>query len=205
MRHIIFDFDGTLADSFPLFIELSQELVGMKVSAADIERYRNMPSRAILREIKIPLYRFPRLLVKGKAQMMKRMSDVKPFHGLNKVVNELAADPQTKLYVVSSNSAGIINSFLDTNQLTDNFASIYGNVGLFSKAQAIKKVMKRENFNVADAVYVGDEVRDIEAAKKVGIPIVSVTWGYNGRKLLELYNPNHIVDTPAELKKVLNG
>jgi phosphoglycolate phosphatase len=205
MKHIIFDFDGTLADSLPLFIELGQELVGITISPEDIERYRNMPSRDILKEVKVPIYRFPALLVKGKAQMMKRMNEVKAFPGLNDIVERLGADPQNKLYVVSSNSAGIINSFLATNDLSDNFASIYGNVGLFSKAQAIKKVMKREGFKAADSIYIGDEVRDIEAAQKVGIPIISVTWGFNGRQLLEKYHPNHLVDKPKQITDILNG
>jgi phosphoglycolate phosphatase-like HAD superfamily hydrolase len=205
MRHIIFDFDGTLADSLPLFIELGQELTGIQITPEDVGRYRNMPSRDILKEVKVPIYRFPALLVKGKALMMKRMNEVKAFPGLNEVVESLGADPQNKLYVVSSNSAGIINSFLKTNGLSDNFASIYGNVGLFSKAQAIKKVMKREGFGVADSVYIGDEVRDIEAAQKVGMPIVSVTWGFNGRQLLEKSKPIYLVDTPKEIAKIING
>jgi phosphoglycolate phosphatase-like HAD superfamily hydrolase len=205
MKHIIFDFDGTLADSLPLFIELAQELVGITISHDDIERYRNMPSKEILKEVKVPIYRFPALLVKGKAQMMKRMSEVKAFPGLNDVVRQLGADSQNKLYVVSSNSAGIINSFLATNNLSQNFASIYGNVGLFSKAQAIKKVMKREGFDVTESVYIGDEVRDIEAAHKVGMPIISVTWGFNGRQLLERSNPNHLIDLPKEITRIING
>lgn len=205
MRHVIFDFDGTLADSLPLFIELAQELVGVTISQDDIERYRNMPSREILKEVKVPIYRFPSLLVKGKALMMKRMNEVKAFPGLNGVVEELGANSGRKLYVVSSNSAGIINSFLETNNLSDNFASIYGNVGLFSKAQAIKKVMKREGFDISDSVYIGDEVRDIEAAQKVGMPIISVTWGFNGKKLLEKSKPNYLIDKPEEILKIVNG
>lgn len=205
MRHVIFDFDGTLADSLPLFIELAQELVGVTISQDDIERYRNMPSREILKEVKVPIYRFPSLLVKGKAMMMKRMNEVKAFPGLNSVVEQLGTHSERKLYVVSSNSAGIINSFLETNNLSDNFASIYGNVGLFSKAQAIKKVMKREGFDVTDSVYIGDEVRDIEAAQKVGMPIISVTWGFNGKKLLEKSKPNYLVDKPQEILTIVNG
>lgn len=205
MRHIIFDFDGTLADSLPLFIELAQELVGVQISPENIERYRNMPSREILKEVKVPIYRFPALLVKGKALMMKRMNEVKAFPGLNEVVEQLGADSNNKLYVVSSNSTGIISSFLDTNNLSDNFESIYGNVGLFSKAQAIKKVMKREGFDISDSVYVGDEVRDIEAAHKVGMPIISVTWGFNGRQLLEKSKPTYIIDSPKGIIKIVKG
>lgn len=204
MKHIIFDFDGTLADSLPLVIDIAQDMLGITINKADIEQYRNLTALQVLKIAKIPLWRLPSLLVKGRAIMAKRTDEIQIFEGLDVIIKDLATEDR-KLYVLSSNGAGIITRFLIDNGIRSYFSAVYGNVGLFSKAQAIKKVMKREGFNVEDTIYVGDEVRDIEAAKKVGLPIISVTWGYNGKKILKQYKPDYLVDTPAKIDEIVNG
>lgn len=48
-------------------------------------------------------------------------------------------------------------------------------------------------------MYVGDEVRDIDAAKAVGLISVAVCWGFNSRFALEKAQPSFIADNPEEL------
>lgn len=204
MKHIVFDFDGTLADSMPVIISIAEDILGRTLNVDDIQRYRNMTAKEVLKDAKIPLYKVPGYLVKGRPLMLRRMGEVKLFKGLEQVLQDLY-DKDYALFVVSSNSVGVINKFLKQHQLEGYFQGIYGNVGLFSKAQAIKKVLKREGFSVDDAVYVGDEVRDIEAAKKIGMPIISVTWGYNGTELLKKYKPDYLVDKPSGITKAIYG
>lgn len=204
MKYVVFDFDGTLADSLPLVLSIAEEMLGITLSKTEIEHYRNLTAMQVLKLAKIPLWKVPSLLVKGRPMMSHRLAEVELFPGLELVLRELTERGHS-LYVVSSNSAGIINRFLDQHKIGSYFTSVYGNVGLFSKAQAIKKVMKREGFTRDDAVYIGDEVRDIEAAKKVGMPIISVTWGYNGEKILKSYNPDHLVKVPKDILKVIHG
>ncbi len=203
MRYLIFDFDGTLADSLPVIIEIAEDMLGIEITQNDIDRYRNMTAKQILKEARIPLYRVPRLLVRGKALMSSRVNEVVMFKGLEPVIKQLAEDHV--LYVVSSNGIGIISSFLERNKIDQYFSNIYGNVGLFSKAQAIKRVMKREQFEASKSIYIGDEVRDIEAAKKIGMPIISVTWGYNGKEILRKYQPDYLVDSPRALQKTIKA
>lgn len=203
MRHIIFDFDGTLADSLPIVIDIAKKSLNIELNNNQIERLRNMSAKQVLKEVRIPIYKVPSLLIKGRPLLQKRMGDVKVFSGLSKVVKTLFNDDY-RLYVVSSNSVGIINRFLGDNNLRQYFSGVYGNVGIFSKAQALKKVMKREGFSVENSVYVGDEVRDIEAAKKIKMSIISVTWGYNGKKVLSSYEPDYLAESPSDLLKFIN-
>lgn len=203
MKNIIFDFDGTLANTLPVVVDIAEGILGQEVSSTDIAKYRNMTIKSILKEARIPMYKIPGLLVKGRPLLQKRMSEVDLFDGLEGVIKELSAD--YSLYIVSSNGLGIITKFLENYKLKKYFKRIYGNVGIFSKAQAVKKVMKREGFSIGDALYVGDEVRDIEAAKKIGLPIISVTWGYNGDKILKSYNPEYLASRPTDIIKIING
>ena len=55
----------------------------------------------------------------------------------------------------------------------------------------------------SEVAFVGDEVRDVEAARKVGMTVVAVTWGINSRQGLADANPDFLVDTAEELIKLL--
>lgn len=198
MKQVIFDFDGSIANSLPVIIEIAEEMLGIEISKQDVERYRNMTAKQLLKEAKIPVYKLPGLLVKGRTILRKRTDEIEMFKGLDKVISNLSQDH--RLYVVSSNGLGIINAFLRDQKIEKYFKSVYGNVGIFSKAQSLKKVMKKEGFESQDAVYIGDEVRDIEAAKRVGMPIISVIWGYNGEEIITKYNPDFIAKKPSDIE-----
>lgn len=200
MKDIIFDFDGTLANSLPVMIDIAESLLQHKITKDDVSRYKNMTVKQILKEAKIPIYKVPGLLVKGRPLLQKRMNEVIIYKGLKQVLEKLI-DQNYNLYIVSSNSVGIINTFLVDNEIKQYFRKVYGNVGIFSKAQALKKVIKREMIDIDSAIYVGDEVRDIEAAKKIKIQIISVTWGYNGEQILSKYNPDFLAKSVEDILK----
>lgn len=204
MKYVVFDFDGTLADSLPIVLDIAEQIVGYGITKKEVEHYRNMTAKQIIKESGIPLYKVPAMLVKGKSLMLRRADQIQIFTGLLDVVADLSSS-NYRLIVVSSNNTGIINGFLQKYGIDKYFSGVYGNVGLFSKAQALRRVMKREGFVASDAIYVGDEVRDIEASKKAGMPVIAVTWGYNGKKILTKYKPDYLVETPAEISNILSN
>ncbi len=205
MRHIIFDFDGTLADSLPLVIEIAEELLGpLNLSESEKMRLRNMPMRAVLKESGIPYSKILRLVVKGRTMIKQRMDELKIIPGLGKEIKAIKKEGYM-LYVLSSNSESNIRSFLKRNELSDCFSDVQGNIGLFSKTSALKKFLKVKQIDKSDCLYVGDEVRDIDASKKLGIPIISVTWGFNGEQILKASVPDALVKTPSELIKAIKS
>jgi phosphoglycolate phosphatase-like HAD superfamily hydrolase len=107
--------------------------------------------------------------------------------------------------IISTNSTSNINSFLARCGFSGYFQSVYGSIGLLNKTSALKKILKKNSLKAVDAVYVGDEVRDIEAAKKVNVPVVSVTWGFNESDRLVKEGPMVVVRTRPELLKVLES
>jgi len=70
---------------------------------------------------------------------------------------------------------------------------------LFSKETKIKKIMDKHDLLPRDVIYIGDETRDIDSAKKAGVRSIAVTWGWNGRDLLRRHDPEYIVDTFEEI------
>lgn len=199
MKTLIFDFDGTLADSYELVIEIAYELTDLpRQSDAEVARLRHLPLLKAVREMRIPLRQVPRLLVKGRQRMLERIHEVHPFPGLPEVLHELH-DNGYRLLVTSSNSEHNVRSFLRTNELEVFFDGVYGNASIFNKASSLKKVLRREKLNPSDCFYIGDEVRDVVAASKVGMEPVAVAWGYQARAALEKYHPFAILDRPTDL------
>ncbi|PSB03825.1 HAD family hydrolase, partial [Merismopedia glauca] len=57
--------------------------------------------------------------------------------------------------------------------------------------------------NPAKVIYVGDETRDIEAARKSKIKAIAVCWGFNFREILAKYKPDFLIDRPSQLLEVV--
>lgn len=79
------------------------------------------------------------------------------------------------------------------------FSFIHAESTYFSKAYLIKKTLAKYQLDKSQAVYIGDETRDIDAAKKNHIISVAVTWGYNSEKTILKYEPSFIAKIPADI------
>jgi phosphoglycolate phosphatase-like HAD superfamily hydrolase len=106
------------------------------------------------------------------------------------------------LGIVTSNTEKNVLRFLEINHIT-SFDFIHDEKNIFGKGRTIKSVIKKYRLNKNEAVYVGDEVRDIEAAEKSGIRSISVSWGFNTKKLLQRHSASTIVNTPQELLQAI--
>jgi phosphoglycolate phosphatase len=202
MKTLIFDFDGTLADSFELVMDIAYELTNIpRQDEKEVARLRQLPLLKAVRELKIPLRLAPRLLVVGRQKMLERIHEVHPFPGIPEVLKELH-DNGYHLLVISSNSEHNVRSFLRTNELESFFDGVYGSASIFNKSSSLKKVMKKNTLDAADCFYIGDEVRDVTAAARVGMEPVAVTWGYQAREALAKYHPYALLDQPTDLLQV---
>src|SRR5689334_13072598 len=88
---VIFDFDGTLANSFDIVVDIfkSWSTRYVRVSDAEIERLRGMGARTVMKELHIPYWRAPWLLAKGRREMTRRLPEIELFTGLQKVLEAL--------------------------------------------------------------------------------------------------------------------
>lgn len=202
-KTLIFDFDGTLADSFELVMEITYELTGIKPpSEEEVARLRKLPLLKAAAVLHIPLRRAPRLLLKGRQMMLERIHEVHPFPGIPETLKQLHAQGY-HLLVISSNSEKNVRTFLRTHKLESFFDGVYGNASIFNKTGSLRRVMKRNQLQPEDCFYVGDEVRDIVAATKAKMEPVAVAWGYQAPEALAKHHPFALVREPQELLKLL--
>lgn len=195
---IIFDFDGTIANSMWLILSIGEELLDVQVTPEQIEEIRGLSAGQIVKHFHVPLIKVPKLLTRGRHIMKDRLHEVSVFDGMPALLHELHTGGY-ELHIMSSNSASNVRAFLRRHGLNEYFASINGSVGLLTKASALKKLIRKHNLSKNRVVYIGDEARDVEGAKKAHVPIISVGWGYNSPALLKSLKPDFFVNEPAEI------
>ena len=205
---VIFDFDGTLADSLPvavgIFNRLAPELGHRPVDPADLPALRSMPTRQFLRHHGISLWRLPRLVRRYHAAAASEADSLKLFAGLPEALAGLRAGG-ARLGVLSSNREDNIRRCLRANGVEELFAFVVGYPKLFGKGKALRRILKAEQIGAADVLYVGDEVRDVEAAQSAGVAVAAATWGFHAEPLLRASRPDFVIATPGELSALVAG
>ncbi|MET1033259.1 MAG: HAD hydrolase-like protein, partial [Candidatus Saccharimonadales bacterium] len=132
-KTLIFDFDGTIADSFELVIDIVYQLTGIPhQNEQEVARLRKLPLLKAAREMKIPFSRAPGLLLKGRQVMHDRISEVHPFVGVPETLHQLQ-EVGYHMLVMSSNSEQNVRTFLRANNLELYFDGVYGGASIFSK------------------------------------------------------------------------
>lgn len=203
---ILFDFDGTIADTYGAFVEivnnLSEEFGYKPVTDEELDRFKRLTSRQIVKESEISLIQIPFILKRVKDELSKKIGNLKIFPGLKSCLYQLNKEGY-RLGIVTSNDKNNVLTFLKNNQLDSIFEFIYGGTTLFGKHKIINKIIKENNLNRDQVAYVGDETRDISAAQKSNIKMIAVGWGFNAPEALEKHNPDVLVYHPQELLEAL--
>ncbi|HLB43343.1 MAG TPA: HAD hydrolase-like protein [Gammaproteobacteria bacterium] len=198
----IFDFDGTLVDNFNSAIEkfniLADEFNFKKIDPAKSINLKDLSSRELIKYLKIPLYKIPSALYKARKQMSSEISKLAPVSNLLHVLTKMY-DANFFLGIVTSNSKENVTSWLDSYKIKHFFHFIHVEPNYFGKNRVIKKVLKKYRMSKSHVFYIGDETRDIDAAKQNGIYSIAVTWGFNSEKILLQHQPHYIARNPNDL------
>lgn len=198
MATIIFDLDGTIADSFDFVADfLAEKKDGQHLDTREKRELYGLSMFAMARKMGHPWWRMIRLLFDGRKEMGKVITQVPVFSGVAEVIRKLNAEGH-ELFIVSSNTSQNIHTFLHHHNLQTYFLEVYGGASL-NKAKTLKTLLKEQSLEVETAVYVGDEKRDIKAAHAVNMRVVAVTWGFASQEDLRKQRPTAMVNTPREL------
>ena len=204
-KTVLFDFDGTLADTLyevvNIINSLSREFGYSKIKKKDIPKIRNKTAQEILKEAGISMFKLPFIVKRARLELNKVIEFLKPVQSIREVLLVLKKR-RYKLGIVTSNSKENVEKFLKKNNF-ELFDFIYSGSSIFGKHKLLKDTLKKQNLKPNEVIYVGDETRDIEAARKNQIKIIAVIWGFNSRKILENYHPDFLIDKPKELLEIL--
>ncbi len=203
---IIFDFDGTLADSFAVLLHIIQqhaEKFGYKsVDEADIARLKNSHWKEIIDEFEIGLAKIPFIMRFVLKEVEKQREYIPIFDGVADMLGTLHARGY-KLRILSSNKSTVVNAVLEKYGLENYFLSVHHSRNLFGKAKSLTTICRKFKLPKERVLYIGDEVRDIEGAQGAHIKVCAVLWGYNTRGILEQSKPDYMVASVDELLELL--
>lgn len=205
-RTVIFDFDGTLVDSLDVGFQVCNVVAprfGLRtVDRAEADTFREMSTREVFEYLGVPLRKLPGLVRAVRTEMARLMPSVLVFDGIVACLSTLS-ERGVQLGVVSSNSRENVRACLHHNRVLDSFDFVHTALNLFGKHRALRHVLRTRALAAPDVVYVGDEGRDVEAAHRCDVVGVAVSWGSKSRAQLRQHHPDHIVDSPDELTRLL--
>ncbi len=186
-----------------LFNELSEKYGGRKINKEDIAYLSDLSIPDRLRALNVPLHKLPALIIEGKREYKKAAVGLQPVEGIRDILFELK-DNGYSLGILSSNTTENIQRFLDFYDLTV-FDFIHSATNLFGKHKAITNMARKFQIDRNQMLYVGDELRDIQACKKIGVKIVAVTWGFDSAPLLAAAKPDFLCHSPEAFADLLRA
>lgn len=204
-RNVILDFDGTLVDSQSIFLSCINEL-GDAFGYGQIEpgpEFREKSAREVLTHVLGLLpEQLPCWAEKFKAQLSRNMERAVAVKGMREVLAVLGKDRWVG--IVTSNAEETVRHVL-TRDGIERVDFIWADAPIFEKDRAIEGLLAKQSLSPEETIYIGDEVRDIDACRKVGIKIIAVSWGFNSKAMLERKEPDYLVQTPTELLTILES
>ncbi len=200
---IIFDFDGTLADIEPIFLKVygvvAERYKLPAITEEELPALRSIGAKEFITDrLKISFWKLPFVLRSALAEYKKYRSEIKVFPGAKECIDTLR-QTGVRLGILSSNDVKNIKEILNRAEIQVDFVQ---HSSLFGKAKSLTKIFKKEDCSASDVWYIGDELRDIEACRRAGVPIVAVSWGLNSPELLRQHT-EYVVSTFSELSKTL--
>ncbi len=205
---IIFDFDGTLADSLTVMLDIYNNQIAPQwnlrpVMAEDWHILRQSSFTKGMRTIGVKPHQLAKILNEGRRLVKSRSSDIKLFPGAAKLIKQLAGDGHD-LYVLSTNDQAVINDVFKAAGI-DDCITVLKSPRLFGKAGALRRLVRQLGVQPGDVWMVGDELRDMSAAKRVGLKSLAVTWGFQPEITLAAYQPTAIAHKLSDIPGIIQN
>ncbi|MBA3535354.1 MAG: HAD hydrolase-like protein [Tatlockia sp.] len=204
--NLIFDFDGTLVDSFNTIMQtfnlLAEEFNFRKLKENEIDGLKNLTSKELIRYLHIPIVKLPKVMRQAREYLRNEMPLLPAFIDLPEVLAELH-HLGCSLTIVTSNSSENVTLWLERYNISHLFNFIHSESSYFGKKHSLKKLIKSQKMNTLQTYYIGDETRDVEAAQKCNINSIAVSWGFNSLKVLSCSNPDYIANKPKDLLTII--
>ncbi|NOY71703.1 MAG: HAD hydrolase-like protein [Gammaproteobacteria bacterium] len=199
---VIFDFDGTLADTVHLFMDITNKAADKfnfnQIQDHERDRLRGFSARQICQHLNVAWWKIPSISVYMRSSITKHLNMINLFSGVSDML-EYLSNHDVKLAIVSSNSMRNIAYLLGPK----NTALIYAfecDTKIFGKSKRLKKIISQLEIKRHEAIYVGDEIRDMDASKKIQMASGAVAWGYTTSEALKNQFPDEFFESMEDLR-----
>lgn len=187
VQHIIFDFDGVLADTGDVNFAIAKGL-HPEITPEDFTAHHDGN-----------VYESPRIPFTTEtttlyfAEYKNRLTHSHLAAAVDPV-RHLATEGRA-LHIISSSSEDAIRHVLALAEIEPLFVRVMGIETHPSKVEKFQILMREHGVTPDNAVFVTDTLGDIREAKKVGIRTIAETFGFHDRARLALGEPYAIADS----------
>jgi phosphoglycolate phosphatase len=200
-RLLIFDFDGTLADTFDLFLDVFDEAAALyrfePFDRKNQDYLRTLDARSILQYHRVPTWKLPVIAQTTRKLMERHVETIRLFAGIESTIANLHRRGAT-LALLSSNSRSNAIRVLG-REAASHFDYLECGVSIFVKRAKLRNLLARSGFAAADSILIGDEIRDAQAANRIGVTFGAVSWGYTAIETLLKAGAREYFSSPSEL------
>lgn len=202
---VIFDFDGTVADSFAesllAYNRIAPRLRLRTVNEPEIPALRRLGAGQLMQVLGIPMWKLPRLMIAVRADLHDHFHSVRPVPGIAEAIRGLR-EANCHLAIVTSNSEQNVRNFLVRHSM-EGFDTVVAGASIFGKATRLRRLIKTTHADRATSFYIGDTVPDIRAAREAGTLAVAVAWGFSDPAPLAAEVPDALVDKASDLASTI--
>lgn len=205
-KTLVFDFDGTIADTLGetrrIFNKIAPDYGIREVAEEELNQLRHLSLKELLDHLDIPKRRVPALIARGTGMMRGNITQLPLIDGMSEVLIELRRHVRS-FGILTSNATSNVDLFLRAHGLREQFDFISSTSKLTGKSKHLRAIRKTFSLKPEELLYIGDELRDVKASQKAGIPIAAVTWGFNSREALADSEPDYLFDKPEDFLRLL--
>ena len=211
---ILFDVDGTLIDSAPGIINTLKEVfakMGVDTTNVNLRRYLGPPLRKSFGEH----FTDPALIEKATdlyrdSYAVKGSHECAAYPGAAEMLQRLK-DAGFVLCTATSKPTQVVTPILEEKGLAGYFDFIGGasmDKARVNKDDVIRYVLEENCISEEEkpsVIMVGDREHDVYGAKKTGLSVIGVLYGYGSREELQSAGADYLCETPEETAKLLKG
>lgn len=202
---VLFDFDGTLADTFPrverLLARLARELHFSDPGADEIRRMRGWRMPRILSRLGIAWWKVPIVLWRARALLESDPVPVALFPGIPELLTDLDK-AGIEWGILTSNGLEVVRRTLRENGAPEP-GRLETGLGLSGKVKRLVRMARVLGTVPGCLLLVADETRDVDAARAAGVPMIGVAWGCNTEQALRDAGSSRVARDQHELREML--
>jgi phosphoglycolate phosphatase len=217
VRTVVFDLDGTLVDTAPDLIDALNVILEREgMAPVPLQSARNMIGAGAKKLLERGLELDGRTF--GLAELSRLTDDFiayyadhiadrsRPFDGLEAALDDLAGRGY-RLAVCTNKLEWLSKRLLDRLDLSARFAAICGadTFGVAKPDPAIfRQTVARAGGDVSSAIMIGDAGPDVGVARRAGVPVIGVSFGYTEVPIIDL-KPDRVIDHMSELRAAIEA
>ncbi len=202
---ILFDFDGTLAETmmliYTVFNRLSSVYGYRHLPEEEIEIVRHLNIHEFIEHVGIALWKVPIVAIHARRLMHQGIPEIHPPQDLAEVLTRIHESGRYHMDILTSNRSKNVHAFLGQHSI-DWFDDVHSTRSILSKKRRVKKYIRERGIDPQTLFYVGDTSVDVESARLAGAKAVAVAWGLNTVQALARSTPDYLVEHPRELLEI---